>query len=159
MLTDKQSAKLDVIRKFPNALETAVANLTEEQLDAFPIDDEWSVRQIVHHCADSHMNSIVRLKLILTEDNPPLKPYAEALWAKTADVTDVPISASLTLLKGLHQRWVVLFGSLTADQWQRTGFHSDLKKQLTPNDLLDIYERHCTAHLEQIERTIAALGE
>ncbi len=158
MLTDDQRAKIEVIRAFPAALETAVSNLTDEQLDAYPIDGEWNVRQIVHHCADSHMNSIIRLKLILTEDNPPLKPYAEPLWALTADVTDVPISASLTLLRGLHQRWVVLFESLNEDQWNRSGFHSELKKKLTPNDLLDIYDAHCTGHLEQVNRTIKALG-
>ena len=159
MLTDEQSSKVEVIRAFPDKLETAVSTLTDDQLNAHPIEGEWNVRQIVHHCADSHMNSMIRLKLILTEDNPPLKPYAEPLWAKTADVTDVPISASITILKGLHQRWVVLFESLTEEQWHRTGFHSELKQQLTPNDLLDMYDRHCTNHMEQIERTLAVLQE
>lgn len=156
MLTTEQQEQLDIIRQFPQRLATAVADLTPEQLDTPFIDDEWSVRQIVHHTADSHMNSFIRLKLILTEDNPPLKPYHEPSWALTADVTAVSIVASLTLLRGLHERWVALFASLTPPQWQRSGFHAELQQHITPTDLLTIYAEHCQAHLSQIERTLAA---
>lgn len=154
MLTEDQQAKIAIIREFPEVLETAVSHLTDDQLNANTITDEWNIRQIVHHMADSHINSFVRLKLILTEEHPPLKPYAEPLWAKTADVSDVPVEVSITLLKGLHHRWTVLLESLTDAQWQRTGFHSELNQTLTPLDLLDIYSKHCTDHLEQIERTL-----
>jgi hypothetical protein len=154
MLTETQQADLEVIRSFPAVLETAVSNLTDEQLDQVTIEGEWTVRQIVHHTADSHMNSFIRLKLILTEENPPLKPYAEPLWAQLADVSDVPISASLHILKGLHHRWTTLFESLTPEQWERTGFHSQYNKSMTPAYLLASYAQHCRDHLAQLARVI-----
>lgn len=157
MLSSEQQEDLEMLRRFPQVLETAVSHLSDEQLDKVGVEGEWTVRQIVHHMADSHMNSFVRLKLILTEDNPPLKPYAEPLWAQLPDVQDVPVSASLLLLKGLHQRWVTLFETLTADQWQRQGFHPELNKPQTPTDLLAGYAQHCRAHLDQLERVMAAV--
>jgi hypothetical protein len=156
MFTVEQQKMLETIANLPDQLEALVANLNEEQLKTPYVEDEWSIQQIVHHIADSHMNSFIRLKLILTEDNPPLKPYIEPLWAKTADVSDVPIAASLQLLRGLHQRWVVLFQSLDEEMLHRTGFHSELKQDISPLDLLQIYSGHCTAHLDQIQRTMAA---
>lgn len=155
-MNELQRQWLNTIAEFPERLQTAVSRLTPYQLDTPFIDGEWSVRQIVHHCADSHMNSFIRLKLILTEENPPLKPYAEPLWALTADVTAVPIEASLTLLRGLHERWVALFASLPDEAWTRTGFHSELNQAITPADLLEMYAAHCRAHLDQIQRTLAA---
>lgn len=152
----EQQKKLETIAALPENLVALVGALSEAQLKAEPPDGEWSVQQIVHHLADSHMNSFIRLKLILTEENPPLKPYIEPLWAKTADVSDVPIAASLKLLEGLHERWVKLFASLDEAELMRTGTHPELGRTLTPLDLLDIYAEHCEAHLEQIRRTLAA---
>lgn len=157
MLTEAQKADLQTLRQFPQVLETAVHLLTEEQLNTFYVEGEWNVRQIVHHMADSHMNSFIRLKLILTEQNPSLKPYAEPLWAETADVTAVPITASITLLKGLHPRWVALFESLTEEQWERTGFHSELNTSLTPRDLLASYAKHCRDHMAQLTRLLKVI--
>jgi len=155
MLNAEQQKKLQTITDLPQNLAALVWDLTEAQLKAEPPDGEWSVQQIVHHLADSHMNSFIRLKLILTEENPPLKPYLEPLWAKTADVADVPIAASLKLLEGLHERWVVLFASLSEAELSRIGTHSELGRALTPLDLLDIYSEHCEVHLNQIRRTLA----
>lgn len=157
MVSEVQQEDLEVLRSFPQVLESAVADLSDRQLDAIGVEGEWTVRQIVHHLADSHMNSFVRLKLILTEERPSLKPYVEPLWAELADVRSVPIEASLLLLKGLHPRWVTLFESLTAAQWQRTGFHPELNKYLTPASLLQDYAQHCRDHLAQLERVLEAV--
>ncbi len=154
MLNTEQQKQLEIIAQLPKNLVVLVQDLSEEQLKAQPSDREWSVQQIVHHLADSHMNSFIRLKLILTEDNPPLKPYLEPLWAKTADVSDVPIAASLKLLEGLHERWVKLFASLSAAELARTGYHPELDRTLTPLDLLEIYAEHCDAHLNQIRSVL-----
>jgi len=158
MLNAEQQKQLQTIAHLPQNLAALVQDLSEEQLKAHTLDGEWSVQQIVHHLADSHMNSFIRLKLILTEDNPPLKPYLEPLWAKTADVVDVPIAASLQLLAGLHQRWVKLFASLNTVELSRAGTHSELNRTLTPVDLLEIYAEHCDAHLEQIRRVLGNMG-
>ncbi|KAA3657865.1 MAG: metal-dependent hydrolase [Chloroflexi bacterium] len=157
MLNSEQQKQLQTIAQLPQNLAKLVQGLSEDQLQTKSLDGEWSVQQIVHHLADSHMNSFIRLKLILTEDNPPLKSYQEPLWAKTADVSDVPISASLHVLNGLHQRWVKLFASLNAAELSRTGFHSELNRTLTPVDLLEIYAEHCDAHLDQIRRVLRNL--
>ncbi|MGB1251805.1 MAG: DinB family protein [Candidatus Promineifilaceae bacterium] len=153
---EQRQQKMQVLREFPQKLREAVSDLSIEQLTATPLEDEWSILQNVHHCADSHINSYVRLKLILTEENPPIKPYAEPLWAQFRDANETDMSHTFLLLEGLHHRWVDTFDALTDDQWQRFGTHGNIG-QITVDDLLDIYDNHCRAHLEQILRTIAAL--
>ncbi len=106
MLGEKERAqRIEIIRAYPERLRALVADLTEEQLTTPYLDGEWTVAQNVHHLPDSHMNSVIRLKLILTEDRPPLKGYDQDAWALLADVAATPIEASLTLLTGLHERW------------------------------------------------------
>lgn len=143
------------IADLPAQLEELVGGLTAEQLLARPLAGEWSIAQNVHHLADSHMNSFVRLKLILTEENPPLKPYDQDAWAAIADSDHADISLSLQLLRGLHARWVQVFDSLTDAQWARTGVHAEAGV-MTPVDLLRSYARHGAGHLDQIARTLAA---
>ena len=156
MLTPaERQARIAIIRAFPARLAALVENLTEEQLTTIYLPNEWTVQQIVHHLPDSHTNSVIRLKLILTEENPQLKPYDQAKWALLADVARTPISASLAILEGLHQRWCNLFESLSDEQWQRVGFHPEVG-EITPDDLLVIYSDHCDIHYEQITRTLAA---
>jgi hypothetical protein len=147
--------KIDVLRRFPDQAAALIDGLSEAQLTAHPLEGEWSVAQNIHHCADSHMNSYIRLKLILTEDNPTLKPYDQETWAETPDSTNPDVATSLALLRGLHARWTLLFASLSDDQWTRTGYHPEYGS-ITPAGLLDTYVDHCQAHLDQIERTIAA---
>lgn len=157
MTPEERIPKIELIGRFPQELRALIDGLTDEQLMATPIEGEWNIAQNVHHCGDSHMNSIVRLKLILTEEQPPLKPYAEAEWAKLADGDGPDLEASLQLLDGLHVRWCQVFSSLTEAQWQRTGTHGDLG-QISAEYLLDMYVDHCNAHLAQIARVKAALG-
>lgn len=157
LLTDSQRAQMiDQIRRFPVELHKAVAGLTDAQLISHPLPNEWSVAQNVHHLADSHMNSFIRLKLILTEVQPPIKPYDQDEWAQQPDANNADIATSLVLLEGLHARWSVLFASLTEEQRRRTGVRPDGEIN-TPDLLLQIYDGHCKAHLDQIARTKAAM--
>lgn len=154
---EQRSHKIEKIRQLPAQLAAVVLPLSAEQLTTHYLANEWSVAQNVHHLADSHLNSFSRLKLILTEDNPPLKPYKQDDWAVLADATQADISDSLFLLTGLHRRWVRLFESLTEEQWQRRGLHGDVGP-VTVEDLLRIYAAHGEGHIGQIERTLAAGG-
>jgi glc operon protein GlcG len=145
------------IAALPARLSDLIAALTPEQLTARPLAGEWSVAQNVHHLGDSHMNSFIRLKLILTEPNPLLKPYDQDAWAASAEATGADLSDSFALLRGLHARWTHLFASLTDEQWRRTGLHPDYGP-MSAIDLLRLYARHGEGHLDQIRRTMAALS-
>jgi hypothetical protein len=149
-----RAERIAVLRNFPDRLTALVSDLADEQLTTHYLDGEWTVAQNVHHLADSHMNSFIRLKLILTEDDPKVKSYDQDLWADTAEANDPNLASSLSLLRGLHERWVVIFESLTDEQWGRTG--QTTNTTITPEDLLRIYSNHCDAHVDQIERTLAA---
>lgn len=151
--------RVDLIRKIaalPQQLEELVCPLPPGVLTARPIPGEWSVAQNVHHLADSHMNSFVRLKLILTEDNPTFKPYDQELWAELPDAGHADIGESLQLLRGLHARWVRLLESLTEAEWARFGTHPEYQRIYTCEEILRIYAGHGEAHLDQIRRTLAA---
>ncbi len=136
------------IAEAPAHLRAAVAGLSEEQLDTPYRPGGWTVRQVVHHLPDSHMNSYVRLKLALTEDAPMIKPYDEALWANLPD-TALPIEISLTLLEGLHARWVRLLESMTAADFSRVFRHPELGTiRLEQN--LALYAWHGKHHVAHI---------
>ncbi len=156
MLTlEERQQRIEIIRQFPARLESLMNTLSDEQLNTAFIPGEWSVRQNVHHLPDSHMNAFIRLKLILSEERPPLKPYDQDAWARLPDVDGTPVSVSLRLLSALHERWCVLWESLTDAQWQRVGFHPD-NGEMSVEDILISYSDHCDAHWEQITRTLAA---
>lgn len=156
MLTDAQrQACIDQIRQLPSQIAELVRDLTPEQLSAHPLPGEWSVAQNVHHLADSHMNSYIRCKLILTEENPTLKPYDQDAWAALPDAQSADVSASLTLLAQLHARWVLFWEDLPADAWARTGFHPE-NGPVTLETQLQSYTDHGLAHVDQITRTLAA---
>jgi hypothetical protein len=143
------------LRKLPEQVTELTAGLTPEQLTTHFLDGEWSVAQNVHHLADSHLNSYIRLKLILTEENPTVRPYDQDLWALTPEANLADLGASLMLLQGLHQRWADLFARLDESQWQRTGLHP-ANGVITPEDLLISYSAHGEGHLDQMQRTLAA---
>jgi len=149
-LTDgqKQDALAEIART-PANLRAAVKGLGDEQLDMPYRPDGWTVRQVVHHLPDSHMNSYVRFKLALTEDEPTIKPYAEDRWAELADTKATPIEVSLTLLDSLHDRWVRLLRSLTAEQWKRTFRHPELGV-MTLDKALALYAWHGKHHVTHI---------
>jgi uncharacterized damage-inducible protein DinB len=117
---------IEEIASAPGRLRDAVRGLSPEQLDTPYRDGGWTVRQVVHHVADSHVNSYVRFRLALTEENPAIKPYNEAAWAELADARTAPVKLSLDLLDHIHQRWVLLLRSLTPEQWVRTFHHPEM---------------------------------
>jgi hypothetical protein len=140
---------IDEIEALPVRLRAAVSGLTQQQMDTPYRDGGWTVRQVVHHFADSHMNSFVRFKLGLTEDSPTIKTYSEGACAETADSVNVPVDASLVLLDGLHRRWTVLLRSMTDQDYQRTFKHPEMGLvRLDVN--LALYEWHCRHHTAHI---------
>ena len=137
------------IASFPERIEKAIAGMNEAQLDTQYRPDGWTVRQVVHHCADSHMNSFIRFKLALTEDNPQIKPYEEQLWAEAPDY-DMDTAVSIALLKALHSRWVVLLRSISEKDFSKTFYHPGSQKIYRLDINTGIYAWHCNHHLAHI---------
>jgi hypothetical protein len=138
------------IKYLPNHLENAVINLDEHQLETPYRPDGWTVKQLVHHVADSHMNAYIRFKLGLTENNPTIKPYEESEWALLNDSKIISINVSLTLLFALHARWVAVLENIKEQEWNRTVFHPEQKKEITLWHLLGMYAWHSLHHTAHI---------
>lgn len=141
------------IRFLPNALESAVSNLDEAQLQTPYREGGWTVHQLIHHVADSHMNAYIRFKLGYTEEGVTIKPYQEQLWAVLRDVEELPINISITLLYALHQRWYHFLASVEGDDWKRTMYHPEQKKDISLWHMLGLYAwhgRHHTAHVTRL---------
>ena len=148
-----KSLLINDLRMLPQSLEFAIQNLDEQQLQTPYRPGGWTVHQLVHHVADSHINAYVRFKLGLTENNPTIKPYEQELWANLSDSEKLPVNISITLLHGLHKRWCELLENMTESEWQRTVYHPERKVQLSLWDLLKSYawhSRHHTAHILQL---------
>jgi len=136
------------IERLPARVTELVTGLGAAQLDTKY--KNWTVRQIVHHLADSHMNAFVRFRLALTEDRPTIKPYDENRWAGLADTKTADVGLSVKLLEGLHARWIVLMRSMTDADWQRTYYHPEYQKEFTLAEVLGLYAHHCRHHTGQI---------
>jgi hypothetical protein len=136
------------IERAPALLRQAVANLTESQLDT--LYKNWTIRQITHHLADSHVNCYTRFKLALTEETPTIKPYHEGHWAALEDSRLGDIAPSLLLFDGLHCRWVQLLRTLKPEQFERTFFHPEMAKDVKLYTALASYAWHCNHHIGQI---------
>jgi DinB superfamily len=143
------------IAETPVALRSAVAGLTRDQLETRYRPGGWTVKQVVHHLPDSHLNAYTRFKLALTEDEPTIKPYDEAAWAELADSRKVPIEVSLDLLDALHLRWVALLRSMDTDDFNRGLRHPEHGKILTLKQMLGLYAwhgRHHVAHITSLKK-------
>jgi hypothetical protein len=151
-----QQEWVEKIRTFPARLEAAIAGLSTEQLHTLTNADIWTIGQHIHHCANSHMNAFIRLKLTLTEDQPILKNYEQDEWATMADELNFPVESSLQILRGLHQRWAQVIAHISDDQWQRYGKHTT-DGNLDVVYLCRAYTQHGDAHLAQINNIISAL--
>lgn len=139
------------IKFLPAAIENALSNLDAAQIETPYRDGGWTVKQLVHHVADSHMNAYIRFKLAMTEENPTIRPYDQEQWSKLPDSANIPVNVSVTLLHALHMRWhEILLHIDDADFEKRTVFHPEYKKQMTLWYLLGMYawhSRHHTAHI------------
>lgn len=147
--------KLD-IETFPMRLEHVVQHLDVDQLQLRYREGGWTVNQVIHHCADSHLNCLLRIKLALTEDNPEIKPYDEARWAETADY-DLPFNNSITLLFAVHRKISKLLESLSEEQLNRTYYHSQYQRTFSIKDVMCLYAWHGNHHLAHIRLAIGQL--
>ena len=146
---EKRQELLQHIEQAPGRLRAAVNSLTQQQLDTPYRPDGWTVRQVVHHLPDSHLNAYIRFKLALTEEEPTIKPYAEDKWARLADTAATPIETSLTLLDSLHDRWVRLLRSLKPEDWKRAFRHPELGVVSLERNLA-LYAWHGRHHVAHI---------
>ncbi len=149
---EARRARLGTIRDLPNAVAAAIAGLSEEQLDMPYRPAGWTVRQTVHHIADSHANSLIRFKLALTEDEPPtIKPYYEDRWAELAD-SKLPVDISLKMIEAIHTRWAALLNSMTDADFQKKFIHPETG-EWTLEGALALYawhSKHHTAHITNL---------
>jgi hypothetical protein len=148
---------IDTIAETPGRLRDAVQGLDEDQLDTPYRPDGWTIRQVVHHVPDSHMNAYIRLKLALTEPAPVIKPYDEAAWAELIDTTSVPIDVSLDLLESVHRRWVALLRAMKDEDFRREYVHPETGRHALDN-LVALYAWHGPHHIAHITTTRTRMG-
>ncbi|PYI57276.1 YfiT family bacillithiol transferase [Paenibacillus flagellatus] len=149
----RRAAWIDDIAVLPDRLAAAVGGLDEDGLDTPYREGGWTVRQVVHHVADSHMQSYARFKLALTEDNPTIKPYAEGRWALLEDGFRAPVGVSLTLIGALHERWAILLRAMDDADFARTFVHPETGRTLRLDYTLGLYAwhgKHHTAHIASL---------
>lgn len=143
---------IETIEQFPELLKKEIQGLDPQQLQWRYRPDGWSIRQLVHHCADSHMNALIRFKLALTEENPTIRPYNESAWSKLPDGNEAPIELSETLLTSLHARLAILLKHLSPEDFERTFFHPEYQKSFRLDVNLALYAWHCEHHLAHIRQ-------
>lgn len=155
---EQRRTLIEKLATTPRLFREAVKDLSGAQLDTPYRLGGWTVRQLVHHLADSHMNAYVRFKLALSEEQPTIKPYDEERWAELADTPATPPRISLDLLALLHERWVILLRSLEESQWQRTYFHPDQERVLTLDEALCMYAWHGEHHTAHVTKLRERMG-
>ncbi len=141
---------IDVLAALPSWVDACIENMDEAQLQTPYRPGGWTVQQVVHHLADSHMNAYVRLKLALTEDNPTIKPYDENGWAALPDTQYTPVNISATLLHALHRRLIALLNHMQPEQWLRTYYHPALQRNIALWEMMALYAWHSRHHIEHI---------
>ena len=147
---EEESVRGKHIRDLPKLMESAVANLTEDDLMSSYRKGGWSFHQMIHHVADSHMVGFVRCKLVIAANDPTLPVYPQVEFSTSSDVVNVPINHSLTILHSLHARWFELMSSVSEDQWTRTGLHPESNESMSLWDLFGLYAWHGRHHAMQI---------
>jgi hypothetical protein len=157
MTQAERRVKIENLRNLPAIVEAAVRGLDDRQLDTPYREGGWTVRQVVHHLADSHMNAVVRMKLILTEDHPKLKPYDQDKWATLVDTRRAPIQSSLAIIRGLHERWTALLETIPDEAWSRTASHPE-RGDVTLEGTLNTYADHGEKHVQSILKLRAQKG-
>jgi len=153
----QRTACLEAIEETPAKMRAAVAGLNDEQLNTPYRPEGWTVRQVVHHVPESHLNSYTRFKLALTEDQPTIKPYFEDRWAELGDAREAPVDLSLDLLEALHRRWIWFLRSLAPEDYQRTFVHPDLGVVSLEKNIA-LYAWHGKHHVAQITSLRERMG-
>ncbi|WDF55357.1 YfiT family bacillithiol transferase [Mucilaginibacter sp. KACC 22063] len=150
--TEAMQTWINEIRVLPSQIRKAVTALNGEQLNTPYRPDGWTIKQVVHHLADSHMNSLIRFKWTLTEQTPTIKAYHEAEWAKLPDY-QLPVESSLIMLEGIHQHMVALFEALSPEQWELKFIHPQQNNEVPLKRNLALYAWHGKHHLQHILNT------
>lgn len=144
---------IEKIKSFPSRLFTAVSPLSPAQLNTPYRPGGWTVRQLVHHCADSHMNAFVRFKLALTEENPTIKAYDEAAWAEMPDY-ELSVETALSLIKGIHAKWVSILEKMEDADFSRTYFHPEKQRSQPLSEVTLMYAWHSEHHLAHVQHLV-----
>jgi hypothetical protein len=142
---------IEVLETFPQRIKEEVINCSDKELLQTYRPDGWNIRQLVHHCADSHSNAFIRLKFALTEQQPTIKPYNQDLWALLPDSNVLSIMPSLQMLEGIHARWSYLLKSLNNDEYNKSYIHPEYNKVVTIFEFVALYAWHCNHHLAHIK--------
>ncbi len=148
-------AHIDTIEQLPTQLANLVNSFSEQQLDTPYRPQGWTIRQVIHHLADSHANSYIRFKLALTEHHPTIKPYEEQLWAELPDGKHFPIEASMAIIGGIHARWVACLRAMQPADWEKGFHHPEKNRVIGLAEAAALYAWHCEHHLGHI-RIVAA---
>lgn len=150
---------IKTIADFPENLQKTVLNCSLEQLNFQYRPNGWTVKQVIHHCADSHMNAFLRIKLALTENNPTIAPYNQGSWATLADGLSDDINASLEIISGIHNRWSHVLKSFAVTDFHKTYFHPESKQKIAVYQAIATYDWHCRHHLAHIKNGIESNGK
>jgi len=142
---------IDSIAAQPARFRELLQGLTEEEMNLTYRPEGWTIRQVIHHVVDSHLNSYIRFKWTLTEEHPTIKAYYEDRWAQLEDTFQTPVEVSLKLLEALHQRWTILLKSMDTDQLKRTFVHPESGKTIRLDELISLYAWHGDHHIAHIE--------
>lgn len=155
---EQRGGCIERIEAAPGLVRRAVERLTASQLDTSYREGGWTVRQVVHHLPDSHLNAYTRFRLALTESTPTIRPYLEHLWAELPDARSAPTEISLALLEALHRRWTLLLRSLDPAQWEIRYLHPEHGREWTLDEALAMYAWHGEHHTAHITRLRARMG-
>ncbi|QOW09375.1 putative metal-dependent hydrolase [Kaistella flava (ex Peng et al. 2021)] len=151
-ITDQDiDSHIRTIKDFPSKLKHVVENWNADQLDTQYREGGWTIRQLINHLSDSSMNSYMRFKLALTEDNPTIKSYDEQQWAELQDSFTIDVKPAFQMLKGIHKRWVYELKSLTNKEYESTYHHPDQNKDITLKESLAFCAWHCDHHFAHIQ--------
>lgn len=156
---DDLNTWIEAIESFPFKIDELTKNLSVNELNWIYRPNGWKIKQVVHHCADSHINSFVRFKLALTEEKPIIKPYEEDRWAELIDGVSDDLTASLQIIEGVHARWVLLLKSFNEQEFKRQFIHPATNKTLSLEEVIGIYAWHCNHHLAHIKQALFYKGQ